>query len=90
MREKVGVELSRRSLIKNALIAGGGMAALGPGVLGADDGRIAPPEMRDVPPEGIEPILTFHGEIFPDNPHRMFREGRFPAAPPPDRDVEVV
>ena len=90
MEKTVDAELSRRSLIKNALIAGGGMAALGPGALGADDGRTAPPEMRDVPPEGIEPILTFHGEIFPDNPNRMFREGRFPAAPPPDREVEVV
>jgi hypothetical protein len=65
------------------------MAALGPAALGADDGGAALSAMRKVSPERIEPILGFHGEIFPDNPNRMFREGRFPAAPDPDREVEV-
>jgi hypothetical protein len=90
MQESLDAEMSRRSFIKTAVIAGGGIAALGPGAIGADDGVAALPEMRDVPPERIEPILTFHGEVFPDNPNRMFREGRFPAAPDPDREVEVV
>jgi protoporphyrinogen oxidase len=90
MRETLDAELSRRSFIRNALIAGGGMAAMGPAALGADDGRAALSAMRKVSPERIEPILSFHGEIFPDNPNRMFREGRFPAAPDPDREVEVV
>ena len=90
MRKTLDAELSRRSFLENTLIAGAGMAALGPGALtGCDDGS-ALPEMREVPPERIEPILTFHGEVFPDNPHRMFREGRFPAAPDPDREVDVV
>ena len=83
-------ELSRRSFIRSALIAGGGMAALGPAALAADDGGAALSTMRQTSPERIEPILSFHGEIFPDNPNRMFREGRFPAAPDPVREVEVV
>jgi oxygen-dependent protoporphyrinogen oxidase len=66
------------------------MAALRPGALSAEDESTALPDLREVPPERIEPILTFHGEIFPDNPNRMFREGRFPAAPDPEREVEVV
>ena len=90
MRELLDAELSRRSFLRNALIAGGGMAAMGPAALGADDGGAALSAMRKVSPERIEPILSFHGEIFPDNPNRMFREGRFPAAPDPDREVEVV
>jgi len=89
-QKTIDAELSRRSFIKAALIAGGGMAALRPGALNAEDGNTALPDLRAVPPERIEPILTFHGEIFPDNPNRMFREGRFPAAPDPDREVEVV
>jgi hypothetical protein len=47
-------------------------------------------DLREVLPERIEPILTFHGEIFPDNPNRMFREGRFPPSPDPDREIDVV
>jgi oxygen-dependent protoporphyrinogen oxidase len=90
MRNPFDTELSRRSFVKTALIAGGGMAALGPGALRAEGDTTAPSAMRDVPPETIEPILSFHGEIFPDNPNRMFREGRFPAVPEPDREVEVV
>ena len=35
-------------------------------------------------------MITFHGEVFPDNPNRMFREGRFPEAPEPNREVDVV
>jgi len=46
--------------------------------------------MKHIPPEKIEKITTFHGELFPDNPNNMFRGGRFPEAPEPDRDVEVV
>ena len=90
MREMLDAELSRRSFLETALIAGAGMAALGPAALNAEDDRATLAEMRDVPPERIEPILSFHGEVFPDNPHRMFREGRFPAAPAPDREVDVV
>jgi hypothetical protein len=90
IRELLDAELSRRSFIRNALIAGGGMAAMGTTAFGADDGGAALAGMRKVSPERIEPILSFHGEIFPDNPNRMFREGRFPAAPDPDREVEVV
>ena len=90
MREPLDAELSRRSFIRNALIAGGGMAAMGPAAFGADDGADTLSTKREVPPERIEPILRFHGEVFPDNPNRMFREGRFPAAPEPDREVEVV
>src|SRR3972149_10235728 len=85
VEKMLGAELSRRSFIRNALIASGGMAALGPAALHAGEGRSALSGVRQVPPERIEPILTFHGEIFPDNPNRMFREGRFPAAPNPAR-----
>ncbi len=87
MQKALDSELSRRSFIKAALVAGGGMAAMG---LGADDTGAAVSEVRTVPPERIEPILTFHGETFPDNPNRMFREGRFPEAPAPEREVDVV
>ena len=73
IREMLDAALSRRSFIRSALIAGGGMAALGPAALGADDGGAALSAMRKVSPERIEPILSFHGEIFPDNPNRMFR-----------------
>jgi protoporphyrinogen oxidase len=90
MEKMLQAELSRRAFIRNALIASGGMAALGPAALHAGEGGSALSGVRQVPPERIEPILTFHGEIFPDNPNRMFREGRFPAAPDPDREVEVV
>jgi oxygen-dependent protoporphyrinogen oxidase len=90
VRKTLDAALSRRSFLETALIAGAGMAALGPAAVSAEDGRAALPEMRDIPPERIEPILTFHGEVFPNNPHRMFREGRFPAAPDPDREVDVV
>jgi len=90
VRKTLDAELSRRSFLENTLIAGAGMAALGPGALTGCDGGTAPLETREVPPERIEPLLTFHGEIFPDNPNRMFREGRFPPAPEADREVEVV
>jgi oxygen-dependent protoporphyrinogen oxidase len=90
MQKPLDSELSRRSFIKAALIAGGGMAAMGPAAFGAENGGAALSGVRDVPPERIEPILTFHGEIFPDNPNRMFREGRLPEAPAPDREVDVV
>ena len=33
--------------------------------------------MKQVPPEKIEKIITSHGEVFPDNPNKMFREGLF-------------
>ncbi len=46
--------------------------------------------MRQVPLEKIEGMITFHGEVFPDNPNRMFREGKFDEAPEPERDVDVV
>src|SRR3972149_12125284 len=85
MEKMLQAELSRRAFIRNALIASGGMAALGPAALHAGEGGSALSGVRQVPPERIEPILTFHGEIFPDNPNRMFREGRFPAAPNPAR-----
>jgi protoporphyrinogen oxidase len=87
---KPGLGSSRRSFIKASLLAGGGVAAWGPGAFAADDTGAALPENQVVPPERIEPILTFHGETFPDNPNRMFREGRFSEAPEPDREVEVV
>ena len=90
IRELLDAELSRRSFIRNALIAGGGMAAMGTAAFGAENGDGTLAGMREVSPEKIEPILRFHGEVFPDNPNRMFREGRFPAAPDPDREVEVV
>ena len=57
-------------------------------------------QMRRVTPEKIEEMITFHGEVFPDNPNRMFRESRFREsrfresrfidAPRPERDVDVV
>jgi len=46
--------------------------------------------MRRVSPDKIEGMITFHGESFPDNPNKMFREGKFTETPPPERDVEVV
>jgi glycine/D-amino acid oxidase-like deaminating enzyme len=46
--------------------------------------------MRNVPLKKIEEIITFHGEVFPDNPNRMFREGRLTGVPEPTRDVDVV
>jgi protoporphyrinogen oxidase len=46
--------------------------------------------MRHVPPEKIEKIITFHGEVFPDNPNKMFREEKFGEIPEPERDVDVV
>jgi oxygen-dependent protoporphyrinogen oxidase len=46
--------------------------------------------MREVPLEKVEDLTTFHGEVFPDNPNRMFREGRLGELPEPDRDVDVV
>jgi oxygen-dependent protoporphyrinogen oxidase len=46
--------------------------------------------MREIAPEKIEDLITFHGEVFPDNPNRMFREGRFARAPEPGREVDVV
>lgn len=46
--------------------------------------------MRKVAPEKIEGMITFHGEVFPDNPNRMFDRGDFPPPPEPERDVDVV
>jgi oxygen-dependent protoporphyrinogen oxidase len=66
------------------------MAALRTGAFAAEDVGAATPLPRLVPPEKIEPILTFRGEVFPDNPNRRFRRGDFREAPEPDREVEVV
>ncbi len=85
------VELSRRLFLKKSLLAGSGMAALGafaPNDVWAE--RASRIEMRHVAPEKIADMVTFHGEIFPENPNRMWREDRFPETPEPDRDVDVV
>jgi oxygen-dependent protoporphyrinogen oxidase len=88
--ERRGKQMSRRCFLKTALITSGGVAALGTEALAATSPTTTLPGLHVVRPERIEPILTFHGEIFPDNPNRRFREGRFPQAPAPDRDVDVV
>ena len=88
------METSRRSFLKKAFIAGGGAAALGVGAFGTkvalDYRRARRQEIRNVPPEEIERMITFHGEIFPDNPNRMFREGGLIEVPEPTREVDVV
>jgi oxygen-dependent protoporphyrinogen oxidase len=45
---------------------------------------------RSILPEEIEGLIAFHGEVFPDNPNRIFDRKAFPPAPEPERDVEVV
>ncbi len=46
--------------------------------------------MRRIQPEKIEDKIIFHGEVFPDNPNRMFERDAFPPPPEPERDVDVV
>jgi oxygen-dependent protoporphyrinogen oxidase len=88
------MQTSRRLFLKKVLAAGGGAAVLGMGVLGTKDAWAYKEEgrtkTRDVPPEKLEDMLTFHGEVFPDNPNRMFREGRLTQSPEPEREVDVV
>jgi oxygen-dependent protoporphyrinogen oxidase len=50
----------------------------------------AEPVIPQVPPEQVENKIVFHGEVFPDNPNRMFDRNAFPPAPEPERDIEVV
>jgi len=83
------MNLSRRSFLYTAGIGAAGLAAAGlprRSVANEKDGPI----MRQVPPETIESKLTFHGELFPDNPNRMFDRNAFPPPPEPERDVDVV
>ncbi|MBI4832285.1 MAG: FAD-dependent oxidoreductase [Candidatus Lindowbacteria bacterium] len=84
----------RRTFIKKTLLAGGGVVALGAGAFGAKVGldyhKARSQEPTVVPPEKIEGMATFHGEVFPDNPNRMFRENRLTETPKPDREVDVV
>lgn len=84
----------RRTFIKQALLVSGGAVALGAGALGARVGwdyhKTRSQSLRPVPPETIERTITFHGEVFPDNPNRMFREERLTEAPKPEREVDVV
>ena len=46
--------------------------------------------MRQISLDKMAELITFHGEVFPDNPNKMFREGRFAEVPEPERDVDVV
>ncbi len=88
------METTRRSFLKTAALAGGGLAAGGAGAFGAKvalDYRTARAQkMRPVPLEKVASIITFHGEVFPNNPNTMFRQGEFSEFPEPDRDIDVV
>ncbi len=85
---------SRRSFLRKTIAAGGGAAAVGVGALGARVGwdyrKARNCKARPVAPDMIEDIVTFHGEVFPVNPNRMFREGMFSGSPEPEREVEVL
>ncbi len=85
---------SRRLFLKKSLLAGGGAALLGAGVLGTkvalDNRKVRSQTLRPVAPEDIENKITFHGEIFPDNTKKMFREGRLAGNSEPERNVDVV
>ena len=63
MKQMLDPELSRRSFLEAALAAGGGVGALGSGTLSAAAASAARPALRQVPPERIEPLLTFHGDL---------------------------
>lgn len=88
------MDKSRRSFLKKTALAGGGAAAVGAGAFGAKLGwvysRVKDAKARPVPPEKIEDLITFHGEVFPKSPGRMFQEGSFTELPAPGREVEVV
>ena len=43
--------------------------------------------MREALLEKMRGIITFHGELPPDNPNRMFDGGRFSEFPEPEREV---
>ena len=85
---------SRRSFLKTSLLVGGGAAVLGAGAFGAkiasDYRTVGRQKLRPVAPEDIADKITFHGETFPDNTKKMFREGRLTGALEPERDVDVV
>jgi protoporphyrinogen oxidase len=87
------MKLSRRTFIEQSARAGAA-AAIGLAASGSRGTRAYADErneaLQPVAPEKIEGILTFHGEVFPDNPNRMFREGRFTETPAPDREVDVL
>lgn len=91
--EKAG-ETSRRSFLRRVLLAGGGAAALGVGAFGTkaalDYRTVRRQTIRHVPPDRVEGMITFHGETFPSNPNRVFREGGFNEEPEPTREVDVV
>jgi hypothetical protein len=84
--------ISRRSFLKKSLLTGGS-AAIVLGCFGNEDAAVPHREnreMRRVSPEDVAHKITFHGEVFPDNPNRMFREGRFPVPPAPERTLDAV
>jgi len=87
-------QTTRRSFMKKALLAGGGMAVLGAGGFGAkiasDNRKIRQQKLRVVSPEQIADKITFHGEVLPNNTKKMFFNGRFEGTPEPDRDVDVI
>jgi len=92
MPPKENVDISRRSFIKQSMVVGG--AALGIGAFGMRNAwpyeKGSAPQMRHVPLEKMEGMITFHGEVFPNNPNKLFREGGLTEIPGPERDVDVV